>query len=133
MIYLELPFPPSVNSLYRTFRGRPIMSAKGRAYQRNIIAAICSHGELEVIEPPYDLRAQFERGSRHKYDLDNLGKALQDGLQAAGVLQDDAYVDRLLLERLPCNPGTPGKVYVWVLPFLHPPQSRSGHKAPHTR
>ena len=35
-IKLILPYPPSVNHLYATFRGRRIISAKGRKFKSDI-------------------------------------------------------------------------------------------------
>ena len=31
---MVLPYPPSINSYYRTFRGRMLISAKGREYRK---------------------------------------------------------------------------------------------------
>lgn len=39
-----------------------------------------------------------------KPDLDNLSKAVLDALVQAGVLEDDAHVTRLLLEKRYVNP-----------------------------
>jgi Holliday junction resolvase RusA-like endonuclease len=48
MIEVTLPFPPSVNTYWRTFRGRMIISAKGREY-REVVENL--FGYLPMVEP----------------------------------------------------------------------------------
>jgi crossover junction endodeoxyribonuclease RusA len=36
MIELTLPFPPSVNTYWRTFNGRMLISKKGREYRKAV-------------------------------------------------------------------------------------------------
>ena len=36
MIELTLPWPPSMNTYWRTFQGRMIISAKGREYRKAV-------------------------------------------------------------------------------------------------
>lgn len=112
MINLELPWPPSLNSYYRIFRSRILISRSGRAYRKKIIALLQDRfpsalkGRLQVticVHPP----------DRRRRDLDNLQKGLQDALQHAGVFEDDSQIDSLCIHR--CNIVPDGKVRVSIL------------------
>lgn len=90
-----IPYPPSVNRYWRNMRGRMVISAEGREYQRKI--ALTAPGtprterlavEIDVFPP--DLRER---------DLDNILKALLDAFQAAGHYEKDEQIDRLVIER----------------------------------
>jgi len=117
MITLVLPWPPSVNTYWRSpttgkLAGRTLVSERGRAYRKQVADAVvlagcpkAAQGRLEVIiiaEPP----------DRRRRDLDNLPKAILDALTHAGVIEDDSLIDRLLIERAAICSG--GKVRVSV-------------------
>jgi len=110
MITLVLPWPPSVNTYWRSpstgkLAGRTLISERGRIYRREvakrIIAAgspVSSGGRLEVAiiaEPP----------DRRRRDLDNLPKAILDALTHAGVIEDDSLIDDLRIVRGEVWPG----------------------------
>lgn len=40
MVTLVLPFPPSMNTYWRNLNGRTLLSAKGRRYKSEVIAAV---------------------------------------------------------------------------------------------
>jgi crossover junction endodeoxyribonuclease RusA len=97
-LYIDLPWPPSLNSYYRTVNGRPIISAEGRKYRARVISEALRHkvgtvagrcGVLILVYPP-DNRAR---------DLDNLLKCLLDALTKAGCYEDDSRIDWLKIER----------------------------------
>lgn len=102
---LTLPFPPSVNTYWRApnsgpLRGRHLISARGRKYQNNVIAAvieqlrrypktITDNVAVSVVLFPPDLKRR---------DLDNYQKALFDALTHSRVWADDSQVKRMLVE-----------------------------------
>ena len=45
----ELPWPPSVNGYWRTFRNRQIISKRGREYRANALKDMQSLGLIEEI------------------------------------------------------------------------------------
>jgi crossover junction endodeoxyribonuclease RusA len=100
MIELTLPWPPSVNQMYRVFGNRAIISERGREYRRNALKDIMmqrvgkmsQHERLSVFihaMPP----------DRRRRDIDNLAKAVLDVLVHAGIMLDDSQIDRLGIER----------------------------------
>lgn len=105
---LVLPFPPSVNTYWRSpnsgpLKGRHLISAKGRAYQSAVCAAIIE--QLRRLPKPSSSPASVEillypPDSRRR-DIDNYNKALFDALTHAGIWEDDSQVKRMLVEWAP--------------------------------
>lgn len=96
---LELPLPPSVNTYWRNFRGRTVLSANGREYK----LAVQEYVALQNIPKFGDSRLGatitiFPRDKR-AIDLDNRLKSLLDSLQDAGVFDDDSQFDRIYISR----------------------------------
>lgn len=112
MIELVLPFPPSLNGYWRAFRGRQIISAKGRAYRSAVMRlkmpcmGLDADLSVELVLYPPD---------RRKRDIDNYTKAVFDALSHAGFWVDDSLVKRLLIEVR--EPVKGGEVRLFVQPF----------------
>jgi Holliday junction resolvase RusA-like endonuclease len=113
-VELDLPYPPTVNHLWKRYRNRTVLSREGREYRRAIrLALACrsvtpQHGPLAVsidVNPP----------DRRRRDLDNLHKALLDALGRGGAYFDDSQIDRLTITR--CGIVRGGRVRVRVKPF----------------
>ncbi|WP_197408569.1 RusA family crossover junction endodeoxyribonuclease [Deinococcus actinosclerus] len=125
-----LPFPPSLNSIWRAtlvpckpkkpgappWAARILLSQDGRQYRRavrDIIRALNSPSTppgarlaLHLHVCPPDRRAR---------DLSNLPKALEDALTHAGVWADDSLIDELRVTRGPVTTG--GQVHVTITPL----------------
>jgi crossover junction endodeoxyribonuclease RusA len=90
MIRIILPFPPSVNRLWRA-------SKTGGVYKSDKYATWSTHAKWSVreqvrskkLEGPFKLTILAVRPDKRRRDLDNLFKATLDCLQAAGVVADD--------------------------------------------
>jgi len=120
MIALTLPYPPSVNTYWRSpnsgkLAGRTLISKKGREYRQQVQQTIKDAGYpkakpgrliVTIIVYPPDYRRR---------DLDNLPKAVLDSLTHAGVIEDDSLIDHLSIRRYLRYPG--GKVFVTVAAF----------------
>lgn len=100
-----LPFPPSVNGYWRAFRGRNILSKRGREYRADALDAVGKvggqlAGRLQVsldLHPP-DARRR---------DIDNYCKGVLDALTHAGVWLDDEQIDKLNILKCPRDKANP--------------------------
>jgi crossover junction endodeoxyribonuclease RusA len=92
MIELTLPWPPTVNTYWRNFNGRTIISAKGREYRKAVADQVLIQRAAKHIDYAMKVTIAAYRPDRRRRDLDNLLKALLDGMANAGVMQDDAVI-----------------------------------------
>jgi len=107
--HFRLDYPPSVNTYWRSWRGRVVLSARGLAY-RTAAAGLT--------------RARFDVGDRLRValaltmpdkrirDIDNVAKAVLDAIGHAGIYDDDSQIDFLSIQRLAVEP--PGCVDVTI-------------------
>lgn len=103
MICFKLPWPPSVNTYWRSVNNRVLISKEGRQYRDDVSMQLGGATPLAgriacVVEafPP----------DRRRRDLDNLCKATLDALEAAGVYENDSQIDDLrVVRREPCKGG----------------------------
>ena len=118
MIRLSLPWPPSVNLLWRTPRkgplaGRTLLSTDGREYrmavqntvlnQLRTLPQLSGRLAVEIAVNPPDARRR---------DIDNLQKSILDSLMHAGVYRDDSQIDDLHIVRDIIM--SPGRVFVTI-------------------
>lgn len=96
MIKLTLPYPPSVNSLYATFRGRRIVSAKGREYKR-AVHAICFSEKVKPFGGNVSVVLRAYR-PRKIGDIDNVQKAVFDSVKGS-CFNDDRQIVEILAQR----------------------------------
>lgn len=115
MIYLTLPFPPSINGYWRAYQGRQIISKRGREYRACVLKQMlqervpCFECELEVhltLCPP----------DKRKRDIDNYTKAVFDALSHASFWRDDSLVKRLTI--VMSSPIKQGRVNMVVQPLV---------------
>jgi crossover junction endodeoxyribonuclease RusA len=94
---LVIPYPPSVNSIWRQYRGRTILSKEYRDY-KTMVARL-----LGVNPVPTKARIRIciyaYMPDRRRRDLDNLTKVTIDILTHAGVWMDDEQIDDLRIIR----------------------------------
>ncbi len=102
-VSVQLPWPPSVNHYWRHVGNRTLISREGRAYHQSVAAACATVGHVvgrisvTIAAHPPDRRGR---------DLDNLLKAILDSLQKAGLFENDAQIDEIILRRAyPAKPG----------------------------
>jgi crossover junction endodeoxyribonuclease RusA len=102
---ITLPWPPSVNTYWRSVamgkRVNVVVSAEGRAYRAAIAAEVkrCWPGLTNPTQSRLAVYALANPPDRRRRDLDNILKALLDGLTHGGVWGDDSQVDDLHIER----------------------------------
>lgn len=102
MIELTLPWPPSVNSYWRSVPlGKFVkvtISAKGREYAKEVARIVtesgmaCQRGAIAIKRTLYcpDWRER---------DEDNTAKAIYDSLTKAGAIQGDEFVCAAISEK----------------------------------
>lgn len=87
MYCLNLPYPPSTNRMWRSWRGRVVLSTHGRAYKQEVARIAKEHG---VDELKGDLRLRVYllpkrnkdgTASKTVMDLSNCLKVVEDALQ----------------------------------------------------
>jgi crossover junction endodeoxyribonuclease RusA len=93
---LTLPYPPSVNGMYATFRGRRILSREGRAYKK-AVAEIAARQSIRPNAEPFRVVVEVYR-PRRAGDLDNTLKALLDSLTGI-VWVDDSQIVEIVARR----------------------------------
>ena len=106
---LELPFPPSVNHLWRRVGHRTIVSREGRSYRTAVRRALLARG-VRPLEGRLAVEIDVHPPDRRRRDLDNIQKALLDSMAHGGAYADDAQIDRLTVIRRGVVAG--GKVRV---------------------
>jgi crossover junction endodeoxyribonuclease RusA len=107
-VTIRLPWPPSVNTYWRSVgRGRVLISERGRDYR--IAVALAVRERWPGLRHPTRARLVVSiyawPPDRRSRDLDNLPKAVFDALTHAGVWQDDSQIDGLAVTRLAVTKG----------------------------
>jgi crossover junction endodeoxyribonuclease RusA len=131
-LILSLPWPPSLNSYWRSpnkgpLAGRTLISEKGRAYRGKVKNAV-----FDAVVDPATLALSIWTASmltarlsvalyayppdKRRRDLDNLPKGVLDALTHAGVWADDEQIDSLSIQRCELRKG--GQIRVVVTEAL---------------
>ena len=114
---LTLPFPPSVNGYWRATSKGMLISARGRVYRSNAVAAVYEQlkRKPKPLTAELDVHVVLFPPTRARRDLDNFQKALFDGLTHAGIWKDDSQVKRMLVEWGPVTKE--GKAEITITDF----------------
>lgn len=109
MICLRLPFPVSVNAMYRSNRGKVHKSA---VYMRWIGAANSAYlmQKREAGSPikgPFSAAIALDRNRKGRSDLDNFVKSILDRAQAFGLIENDKLAEEISVrwETMPPDTG----------------------------
>ena len=95
-----LPWPPSVNTYWRHNRGITHISKEGRRYRADVWAIVASQGTNGLpLRGPVRVEIHAYPPDHRRRDVDNIGKAILDALEFAGVLEDDNQVSDLRIVR----------------------------------
>ena len=95
---LILPWPPSVNTYWRQFRGRAILSKAGRQY-RDVAVAAARAQHVPTLKGRLSVTLHVMPPDKRRRDLDNLPKGVLDALTHAEVYEDDSQIDDLHIIR----------------------------------
>ena len=90
----DLPFPPSVNTLRASVRGRLITSSAGRKYYKAVTDKIAELGLAgEGIATQVTISLVMHHKMNVRYDVSNYLKAYEDALVKCGFLVDDHLIE----------------------------------------
>jgi len=92
MMEITLPFPPTVNTYWRKWNNRMVISEKGRAYREIVKDLMMVEGRSIRTNKPLRIEIKAYRPDKRRRDLDNLLKATFDALAYAGVYEDDCQI-----------------------------------------
>jgi crossover junction endodeoxyribonuclease RusA len=98
-VWLELPFPPSMNTYWRNFRGRTVLSKNGRQFKSDVQDYIIEKNIPKFGDKKLKITMILRPRDKRKIDIDNRIKAVLDSLQDAGVFDDDFQVDHIEMIR----------------------------------
>ncbi len=95
-LVLTLPFPPSVNTYWRNTQRGTLVSAKGRVFRANAIAAVYEQLKRrpKAIESDVFVSVKLYPPTKQARDIDNFLKAPFDALTYAGVWVDDKQIKK---------------------------------------
>jgi Holliday junction resolvase RusA-like endonuclease len=88
-----IPFlPPSVNSCYRSFRGRVCKSKSYSDYIHRFDEYLKDR-DIQIIKGPVKVEISFYKKGARSYDLDNRLKSLLDSIKDKLIEDDDMVVE----------------------------------------
>ena len=99
MLVLSLPFPPSMNTYWRTIRGMTVLSKQGREFKAAVADYVVEYRVPKLGDSKLRVSMVLFPRDKRKIDIDNRIKAVLDALQDAGVFNDDFQVDELSIVR----------------------------------
>lgn len=99
MIFMTLPFPPSVNSYRTVYRGMMRLSKEGRAFKAAVSDYVVEYKVPKLGDQKLRVSMVLFPRDKRKMDIDNRIKSVLDALQDAGVFNDDFQVDELSIVR----------------------------------
>ena len=114
VIKLTLPYPPSVNRTLRAVNGRVILSKRYRDWILEAGRAVAGQVQGEPQLKHYRLWIIATAPDRRIRDLDNLIKPTSDLLKRAGVIKDDAFARRIIIDWSSQPPAKPGHLNVRI-------------------
>lgn len=113
-----LPYPPSANGYWRSFRGRQIISERGREYRKQGLAMIAEQGIADLMECALSVAIELYPPDKRRRDIDNGMKALLDLITHAGVWVDDSQIKRLAITMHDPDHEYSGTATIQIKPFI---------------
>lgn len=95
-----LPYPPTINSYWATFRNRRITTKRGRDYVKSAADKMIElklHNEM--ISRPLFFEMTINPPTLRKYDVDNFTKGVFDALTKCNFWVDDEQVKKLTVRK----------------------------------
>ena len=109
----ELPYPPSINHYYIRSRNGVVLGARAKKYRKDVMILCNKHRGAFTKDDRLSLTINAFPPDKRWRDLDNLGKAIMDGLEHAGVFPNDNQIDVLNIIRRSIEKPY-GLIYIWL-------------------
>lgn len=94
-----LPYPPSVNTYWRSNGKRRFISKSGVDFANAVQAIVFDQNRKWFGEKRLQINIVIHPRSKRRMDLDNCLKAILDALMKAGCYVDDSQIDYLTIKR----------------------------------
>jgi len=105
MIRIVLPFPPSVNRLWRTTKSGGVYSSKEyKDWAMHTGWVLAGQLNGKSIKGKYTLEINAVKPDKRRRDLGNLEKAISDILEKCGVIENDYLCQEIHLKWVPTGP-----------------------------
>lgn len=89
----SLPYPPSVNQIWRRGNGRTYLNKRASDYRKKVADALLIEGLVnEGVERAVRVLVKVQAPDKRVRDLDNLPKVIFDSLTACKFWNDDSQV-----------------------------------------
>lgn len=100
----NFPWPPTVNTYWRHFSGKHLISKEGRQYRKAVQQQIMTDPSLKgkklfPLKGSTGLEITAYPPDRRRRDLDNILKSLLDSMVHAGMIEDDSQFDIITIRR----------------------------------
>lgn len=97
--YLELPYPPSTNMLYRRSGFHTYLTTEGKMYKQGVADYVSENLIPKFGEAKLKITFTLRPRDKRKRDISNCIKIAEDALQDAGVFSDDFQIQELTIRR----------------------------------
>ena len=110
--------PPSTNAMYRCFRGRICKSARLKMFEQQILVYFDElEQEITIVDGKFAVDVSFYLKGNRDTDLDNLLKAMLDGLE--GILyKNDKMITSITARKF--NKCKENKTVISIIPSCDP-------------
>lgn len=95
----SLPYPPSVNHIWRRVGRRMYLTPEARNYKATVRELVWARGRPQPLRGSIAVSIRAHMPDKRKRDIDNVIKIILDSLTYAGIWGDDNQVDRIVVER----------------------------------
>lgn len=118
IIFIELPFPPSVNAIYKPTNKKIYATKELKEYKKKVKSIVQAHmrkNSLCKITVPVKMECVLYEPNKRIRDLNNLKKSLLDALTFSKLWEDDnlSREEHFYLER---SDELKGKVFLRISP-----------------
>lgn len=108
MVTLELPYPPTANTIWRRGNGRTYLNPKYMAWQNEANGMFLQQKSAKTIGTPivgpFEVHLTFSKDKRRKgSDLDNRVKPVLDQMQKLGLIENDSLAEKVTATWGPCE------------------------------